>query len=232
MRFADHKRLTRLWLVAFVLATAIFALWPGIDLVVSGVFFTPGEGFTLSRSLPIEILREFVWTVSILVALAAAAAFVAALAGRPVSALDLRRSGFILSLYLLGPALLVDGLLKRFWGRARPANVEAFGGSSQFTPPWLPAQECANNCSFVSGEGAAATALAISLAVMAPAMRRMVPPWAYRTYVALAVILPATGLVLRVTLGRHFLSDTVFAMLFVSGIALVLARLLLTPRQP
>ncbi len=232
MDFGDHKRLTQLWLVAFVLASAIFALWPRIDLVVSGAFFTPGEGFTLSRSLPIEILRELVWSVSILVVLAAAAAFVAALAGRPFRALDLRHSAFILSLYLLGPALLVDGILKRFWGRARPANVEAFGGTSHFTPPWLPAQECPGNCSFVSGEGAAATALAISLAVLAPAVRRMVPGWAYRTYLALAVIVPATGLALRVMLGRHFLSDTVFAMIFVSGIALILARLLLRPRRP
>jgi lipid A 4'-phosphatase len=135
-------------------------------------------------------------------------------------------------LYLLGPILLVDGLLKRFWGRARPANVEAFGGAHRFTPPWPPAQECLGNCSFVSGEGAAATALALSLAVLAPAVRRTAPAWLYRTYVGLAIILPGTALALRVMLGRHFLSDTVFAMLFVSGIALILARLLLLPRQP
>ncbi len=230
MRSADFRRLTRFWLVAFVLAGAIFLLWPGLDLVVSGAFFTPGEGFTLTRSRSIEILREAIWGVSILVVIGASAAFVAALIGRPFRALDLRHSAFILSLYLLGPALLVDGLLKRFWGRARPANIEAFGGTSHFTPPWLPAHECASNCSFVSGEGAAATALAISLAVLAPAVRRSAPR-AYRTYVALAAILPVTGLLLRVMLGRHFLSDTIFAMLFVSGIALILGRLLLTPRR-
>ncbi len=232
MRCADLIRLARLWIVAFAVSVVIFALWPGVDLAVSGVFFTPGEGFTLARSAGLEVVRQTIWGISILVVLGAAAAFAAALAGRPVAALDLRQSGFILSLYLLGPITLADGILKRFWGRARPASVEAFGGAHQFTPPWLPAQECASNCSFVSGEGAAATALALSLAVLAPAVRRTAPPWAYRTYVGLSIILPATGLVLRVMLGRHFLSDTVFAMLFVSGIALILARLLLLPREP
>lgn len=231
MRFSDHRRLTRLWAVSFALSVAIFALWPGADLAVSGVFFTPGEGFTLARSWGLEILRQAIWGASVLVVLGAAAAFAAALARRPVAALDLRQSAFILTLYLLGPIVLADGLLKRFWGRARPASVEPFGGAQQFTPPWLPAQECASNCSFVSGEGAAATALAISLAVLAPAVRRTAPPWAYRTYVGLAIVLPATGLALRVMLGRHFLSDTVFAMIFVSGIALILARFLLLPRQ-
>lgn len=231
MHSADLRRLTLYWFLSFAFSVAVFALWPDLDLMVSGAFFTPGDGFTLSRSLLIEALREAIWGLSIVVGLGAAAGCVAALVRRPLPALDLRRSAFILSLYLLGPALLVDGILKRYWGRARPANVEAFGGTSHFTPPWLPAHECASNCSFVSGEGAAATALAISLAVLAPVVRRSVPGWAYRIYVALAVILPATGLFLRVMLGRHFLSDTVFAMLFVSGIALILARLLLTPRR-
>jgi lipid A 4'-phosphatase len=231
MRSADLRHLTVLWIAAFVLSVGVFALWPGLDLAVSAAFFTPGEGFLLSGSALIEVLREAIWGGSIVVALGALAGCLAALIGRPFRAFDVRRSAFILSLYLLGPALLVDGVLKRFWGRARPANVEAFGGTSHFTPPWLPAHECASNCSFVSGEGAAATALAISLAVLAPAVRQAVPQPVFRTYVVLAVVLPATGLVLRVMLGRHFLSDTVFAMLFVSGIALVLGRLLLTPRR-
>ena len=50
-------------------------------------------------------------------------------------------------------------------------------------------------------------------------------------YVVLAVFLPAAGLALRVITGRHFLSDTVFAVLFVLAIALGLHRWLLTERR-
>ncbi|MBC7142063.1 MAG: hypothetical protein H5U18_07890, partial [Rhodobacteraceae bacterium] len=67
--------------------------------------------------------------------------------------------------------------------------------------------------------------------VLAPVARRTLPRAAFGLYAAAGVLLPAAGLALRVMTGRHFLSDTVFAALFVSGIALVLHRLLLTERQ-
>ena len=48
----------------------------------------------------------------------------------PVLGVPVRSWGYILLLYALGPGLLVDGLLKRFWGRARPADVQTFGGDT------------------------------------------------------------------------------------------------------
>lgn len=223
------RRLTLIWCAAFLLSALAFQLWPGIDLAVSGLFYTPGTGFTLASDHALEILREAIWWLSNLMVAFAILAVLAALAGRPF--LDLRRAVFILLLYLIGPVLLADGLLKRFWGRARPANIEDFGGSQDFTPPLIPADQCASNCSFVSGEGAAAAALAIALVLIAPAVKRRVSPAFYRLYLAFAVIVPLTGMALRVMLGRHFLSDTIFAALIVSGVALALARLLLTQRE-
>lgn len=227
MRFADQGRMGLAWCAAFLAAAAVFLLWPGIDLAVAALFYVPGEGFPLSRSVMLEWLRQAVWTMSILMVALAVAATLAALIGRPFRFLDLRQGVFILALYLLGPSLLADGILKRFWGRARPDTVEAFGGTQHFTPPLLPADQCASNCSFVSGEGAAATALAISFVILAPAVRSAVPVWVYRLYVGFAVAAPLAGMGLRVAFGRHFLSDTLFAALFVSGIALILHRLLL-----
>lgn len=227
MRFADQGRLGLAWCAAFLAAAVVFLLWPGIDLAVARLFYVPGEGFPLSRSVTLEWLRQTVWTMSILMVVLAIAATLAALIGRPLPFLGLRQGLFILALYLLGPSLLADGILKRFWGRARPDTVEAFGGTLQFTPPLLPADQCASNCSFVSGEGAAAAALAISLAILAPAVRRAAPGWLYRAYLGCAVAVPLAGMALRVMFGRHFLSDTLFAALFVSGIALILHRLLL-----
>lgn len=223
---ADLGRLTLVWCAALLLSALMFQLWPGIDLAVSGLFYTPGEGFGLAKDHALEVLRETIWWLSNLMVAFAIVAVLAALAGRPF--LDLRRGVFILLLYLIGPVLVADGLLKRFWGRARPANVEDFGGTQHFTLPLIPADQCQSNCSFVSGEGAAATALAIAFVLIAPTVRQRVSPAIFRLYVAFAVAIPLTGMALRVMLGRHFLSDTVFAALLVSGVALVLARLLLT----
>jgi lipid A 4'-phosphatase len=50
--------------------------------------------------------------------------------------------------------LLANTLLKDHWGRARPTQIEAFGGLQRFTPAPLPAAECERNCAFVSGHAA------------------------------------------------------------------------------
>ena len=57
---------------------------------------------------------------------------------------------------VLGAGLVVNGILKDDFGRARPRDIEAFGGSSQFTPAFVVSHECDRNCSFSSGDGAGA----------------------------------------------------------------------------
>ena len=226
----DHRRLAGVWLVAFVLVNAVFLIWPGLDIAVSGLFYDSDAGFFLAGSGTLEVVRQAIWRLSVVLVLACLALVIWGLIFRRCRP-DPRAAIFIVLLYLLGPVLLVDGILKRFWGRARPANVEAFGGPAQFTPPLIPGDQCAHNCSFVSGEGAAATALVISLAVLAPHVRRVTGPGWYRAYLVLAVAVPLTGMALRVATGRHFLSDTLDAALFVALIALGLHRLLLSPRH-
>src|SRR5690606_18059807 len=149
---------------------------------------------------------------------------------RPLLGVDAREAGFIFLLYLLGPILLVNGVLKTYWGRARPVDVAEFGGAATFTPPWLPADQCVANCSFVSGEGSAATALLLAFVVLAPDAWRLFPRRAFALYALAGLVLPATGLALRIMTGRHFLSDTIFAVLLVLSLALGLLRLLLKGR--
>ncbi|OYX21132.1 MAG: hypothetical protein B7Z04_04035 [Rhodobacterales bacterium 32-66-9] len=227
----DNRRAGIRLAAALALALAVFAIWPQLDIAVSSWFYRSGAGFWLAGDPWVEGLRNLVWNVSILVFVASALVCVVALVRRRADSETGRVAGFVFLLYLLGPILLVDGILKRFWGRARPATITDFGGDRAFTPPWLPSDQCASNCSFVSGEGSAAAALALSFLVCAPIARRMLPRVAFRLYVVAGVLLPAAGLALRVMTGRHFLSDTVFAVLFVSAIALVLRRLLPTERR-
>ena len=107
------------------------------------------------------------------------------------------------------------------WGRARPANVGEFGGTAAFTPPLWPADECLRNCSFVSGEASGATALAVTIWLLSAPIR---PPWLRHGCRALAVGICLVCSSFRVVAGRHFLSDVVFAVLLVTGIALVLLK--------
>ncbi len=224
----------RVWwvlLAALALAALLFTALPAVDLKTSALFYRQGAGFPLARAQWLETARQLIWDLSLLVFGLAAAGLLAALMGRGLRGLSARFCGFVLTLYLIGPALLVNGILKSHWGRARPADVTEFGGKLHFTPPLWPSDQCLSNCSFVSGEAASAVVLGL---VMLMAGRRLLAPHGTAGWLwgALAWALPALAIFQRVATGRHFLSDVTFAGLFMLTIALVLHRLFLAGEGP
>lgn len=227
---AEFRRNLAVLLALLVTAAAVFSIWPGIDLWVAARFYDGAGVFAAETSRLGQTLRYLVWDLSIVMFCAAVVLWVAGLFGRRVRGIGPAMWGFIALLFLLGPVLLSDTLLKEYWGRARPASVADFGGDRAFTPFWDKTDQCAANCSFVSGEASGAAALAIALMVLAPALTRGWPGAARAGYVAAAVGLPLAAIAQRVAAGRHFLSDVVFAALFVALIALVLHRILLRGR--
>ncbi|NHF74639.1 phosphatase PAP2 family protein [Paracoccus sp. 12-3] len=109
--------------------------------------------------------------------------------------------------------LLVE-VLKALIGRARPRHLLEFGGNAEFTPVWQFSAACARNCSFPSGEAAAAAA-ALSLLVFVPAGQR----WTATIIMAPVLMMIALN---RVLFGAHFLSDVVLGwMLTMLVMALV-----------
>ena len=203
------------WLATFLL----FGIWPGLDPWVSGLFFDTAKGlFPLAASGFLELLRNVIWNLSNVALLMALVFGIYALLATPSPAVPGRVWGFVLALILLGPLLLVNGVLKAHWGRARPADTDVFGGPLPFSPPWELAGNCPSNCSFVSGEAAAVTCLAIILALVLwnnVADKR-------RLLLALAALV-VLGAGLRVLKGRHYLSDVVWSVLLMVTLAHVLA---------
>ena len=210
-----------LWrlLVATALIHLLFAIWPSIDIWVSRQFVLADGSFWLAKSRIAEEIRMPIWVASVALAVLAAILLGFSLFRGAKAHTHWQLWAFITTLYVLGPGLLVNGLLKQYWGRARPVMVEAFGGNKVFTPPFEIAGQCSNNCSFVSGEAASAAVMVIVLAVL---FISAVPrPWRAAVFVALgALFMLASGM--RVASGRHFLSDVVFGGLFM----LILARAL------
>lgn len=77
--------------------------------------------------------------------------------------------------------------------------------------------QCARNCSFVSGETSSAVALGVAFWIASAVWR--LENW-QRLYLRVAgVLIPVFVIVQRVTSGRHFLSDAVFATLLVLTLA-------------
>ncbi|MWP40135.1 phosphatase PAP2 family protein [Rhodobacter sphaeroides] len=204
---------------------AAFAIWPEIDLHVSEAFHDPTTGFAFEGNPLAEALRMAIWNAGILLCVAAALGTAIGMAGRTI-VLPLRAWGFILTLYLLGPGFMVDVMMKPLWGRARPAQIAEFGGSLQFSPPNELVGVCVRNCSFVSGEVSGATVTAVALVLMCFHLKHRIPSALSFLLLAAAWCLPPTVALQRVAAGRHFLSDTVFAVLFTLLLSLALAVLL------
>ncbi|PKQ03959.1 MAG: phosphoesterase [Alphaproteobacteria bacterium HGW-Alphaproteobacteria-10] len=219
-----HGRAASALAVAFVLTTVLFLGAPGLDLWASSLFFDPpGGGFWLQEDPAAKAVRSLVWNLSIVALLVALVGLCGGLLlRRPIGGVPTRAWGFILALYVLAPGIIVNLILKAYWGRARPSDVVEFGGALDFTPAGVIARQCAANCSFTSGEGASAAALAVSALLVLHYLRPRLPVWVRRLWVALALLLPIAGAAQRVATGRHFLSDTVFSVLIVFAVALAL----------
>src|SRR5271166_1122394 len=194
----------------------LFLLAPEIDLSVSGWFYQPHHGFVLHDWAPVAFVYHVVpwitWATILILAFAGAWLF---LMERPLWRFDRKALLFVALSVALGPGLLANTLLKDHWGRARPTQIEAFGGSRHFTPAPLPAAECPQNCSFVSGHAALGFSL-VAFALLLPAGAAR-----WRAITAALGFGGVVGLA-RVAQGGHFLSDVLWAGLLVFGTTAIL----------
>jgi lipid A 4'-phosphatase len=199
-------------------ATALFLLLPQADLATSALFYDPQSGFALAGWGPVQAISAAVpWLVRAVLVLAAGAALWLAAVGRPLWRLDRKAIVFIVAALALGPGLLTNTVLKDHWGRARPSQIAAFGGTAQFTAAPLPAAQCNRNCAFVSGHAALGFSF-VGFALMLPRGRRRAGAQAATLGFGALVGLG------RIAAGAHFLSDVVFAGLLVYGTSWLLHR--------
>ena len=205
--------------VALCLTGALFTLFPRLDLGASAAFFVDGTGFPLERSRAVQIVRDAVWDLSVLLTILSGLMMLIRAIMRPIQRISYRVWSFFFLAFLLGPGLLVNGILKEHWGRARPRNVEQFGGEAAFTPVLQISDECARNCSFVSGEAAGAVTLALVVAlVVLPNLQTVTRRTAGVVLWGLAIAVSLS----RVGFGGHFLSDVIMGGLLVSVLTLLL----------
>jgi len=216
------------WLLALgAIASLVFLFVPQIDLAVSGYFAQGTAGFPLRQAAWISLLNDNVLKVSRWASGALLVLWLLSL-GVPASTwLGARRRpvAFLLFALVLGPGLIVNALLKDVSGRARPVQIEQFGGPRQFTPAFVIADQCERNCSFVSGHVAAATMPAAGYFLAATRRRR-------RLWLAAGLTLGVAAGIARIVVGAHFLSDVVMAMLITWMSCALVAALMFGRREP
>jgi lipid A 4'-phosphatase len=190
----------------------LLILVPAIDLTVSGWFYVPGADFIWRGPAIPEFIHESIQVLARVVAVALSLGWLIALfrsyrSGQPCTFLTLGRRDwlFLVLAMALGPGLVANALLKDHWGRARPHQIEEFGGTRHHSPPLVITNQCEQNCSFVAGDAA----VGFYVHALAYVVRR-------RSGVILATGLGVGALagLLRIGMGGHFFSDVIYAGVF------------------
>ena len=183
---------------------------PGWDIALTEKFSDPSAcpedtawkctPFPLMRDEPMLLIREAGIMLPYLVAFAFLALLVWRLYRRSNgSTLFVPMLG--LTSALLGPDLVTNVLLKGNWGRPRPDATVRFGGEWNFVSPGTWSSQCADNCSFPSGEATFAFWGLMALAFL--------PRQRHRWAAAVIVIFASMIAMLRVAFGKHYFSDVV-----------------------
>ena len=191
------------WLIvgSFVALALLPTVWTALDLWAAALFLGPDAYNDVFRWWWVELINLYVpalFRVLVFVALGGWLWSRMRPAGKPWRL----ALAFIVLAGALGPGLVVNSGFKDTWQRARPYQVEAFGGTQQFTRAAVITDQCNNNCSFVSGHVACGFFLASLMLV--DRKRRVL--WG-----ATGVVAGLTIGFARMSDGAHWLSDVLWA---------------------
>lgn len=185
---------------SFVLAL-IPTIWTGLDMYAAGIFIGPSPQLQSVSWWWVELINAYIPTVLRYIVLLALVGWLYVTWGRLGKSWRLPLA-FVVLAATLGPGIVVNSGFKENWHRARPYQVEAFGGAQQFTRATVISDQCYNNCSFVSGHVACGIFL-VSLMLVDRKRQRL---WAVSGLLTGGIIGFA-----RMSDGAHWLSDVLWA---------------------
>ncbi|MDJ0951773.1 MAG: phosphatase PAP2 family protein [Alphaproteobacteria bacterium] len=207
---------------AVLVAAAVLVHFDGIDKTIAGLFYVPGEGYParfgseyhvgirrvvrlLGWGAGMALLFALIWRVFL---------------GRRLWDVSRQTVLYLCLVISLGPGLLVNGILKEYWGRARPSQIVEFGGDKSYTPPFVITDQCETNCSFVSGDASIGF---VFIALGFVATRRSWRVAGFALGIGLGCLFGYT----RIVQGGHFFSDVLFSGVFVIALAWLLHELVI-----
>lgn len=201
--------------------TALLVAGFNVDVAISNLFYDPATRRFMADSHPkLAMLRDN-GLIAVSTCIGCVVLGLARYLPWRLPSIPPRAAVFLTVSLLIGPGLLVNGIMKPHWGRPRPSEVTQFGGTLPFVNWWDPTGACDYNCSFISGEASTAAWM------FGPAM--LLPgPWRAAGLVAAAAFTVMTS-ALRVVAGGHFFTDVLFGALVMMLILLLLRRLIDPP---
>ena len=191
-----------------ILAALLFFLYPQIDIDFSSLFFSDDIFQAKRNPLVRFIYRAVPITTGIFfTAVIGSYMYMTAKKKAALFGKSKKHYTYLILAMIIGPLLIVNGILKETSGRARPRHVTEFGGAKQFTPAFVFTDQCDKNCSFVCGHASAGFYF-VSLALLFKGRKKRIIFWS-------AIAAGSLIGLIRIMMGGHFLSDVIFSFVFV-----------------
>lgn len=201
-------------LIGLTAGTILLFQFTSLDLDIAGRFADPPgkERWGLRHEIPWTWLEDYIPLFSTLFGMGAFGAVLLAAWGKRFRRLGLYGM-LTLATIAVGPGLTVNLLLKPFWGRERPRNVEAFAGRSPYRHALQPGQPGTGH-SFPCGHSSIGFALGVFYFIFRRG-RRGLRYGALYAAVGFGLLIG----VARVVAGAHFPSDVLWSGLIVFFLA-------------
>lgn len=220
--------------IVTVLALVFFALFPEVDLKFSNLFFDSEKNiFPLRDALFSQIIYYSVRVIAVLTFFISLfvviydfnstflkniyskffPSFTSKIRG--LIKINKRQAMFLLLIILITPGILVHWVMKPMWERARPVNVQEFGGDMNFTNFYHFGVGQDGN-SFPSGHASMAVALLAVVFLVGKERQRKVT-------IGISIYAVIASLC-RVWQGGHFLTDIIFSAIITMWTILILKK--------
>lgn len=195
--------------IAFsILAALLFLLYPELDINFSKLFFSDGAFQAKNNPLVRFIYKAAPRTTGLFfIVLISSYVYMIIKKRTVLFGFNKKHYAYLIVAMIIGPILVVNGILKETSGRARPRHVIEFDGTKQFSPPLVFTDQCEKNCSFVCGHASAGFYF-VSLALLFNGRKKKIIFWS-------AVASGSLIGLIRIIMGGHFLSDVIFSFVFV-----------------
>ena len=197
----------------FAFFVLLFFLFPNLDIHFSKLFFYE-EKFISEKYIFVKNLRSFLKDLMIFISVFSLLLIVAGILLKKKVFFFKRRTKLILLGFIVGPVigcgLIANFYFKDNWGRARPINIQEFGGDKIYTKPFTISDQCKKNCSWIGGEASAAFSFITGTIILKNPI-----------YLLLNLIFGIVVSLCRIAMGGHFLSDNIFAMIFMIYLAIL-----------
>jgi lipid A 4'-phosphatase len=224
MLWLTHKSTLPALVLAAIIVMRIFMVFPQIDVAVAELAYVNGA-FIADTGGIIAELRAVTWNMALMMVVVAVIALSLGYTSRwPQRLLPIREWNIIFWSFLLGPGIVVNGILKSFIGRTRPNGLEQFGGDQFFSAVGEFNGLCKANCSFVSGEVSGITAFCIAGVILLQHHRARLGARAQAALYAGLGLAFAFVFAQRVLSGGHFLSDALLAAIYTALITALIAQ--------